>query len=352
MVQFLYAPILRWKQGERAALAHLSSTVRTGTTPHLVVAQGQYGDTRPPRKPSKKPPKKQPPSAADALVKQIADAWGSGKFYLDASDLPGTAAAHCLDNIAVSARAAGLKLVPSTKLNAPAYYQAAAQRMVAADGRGSALRISLAELTSAGSWIGSWYCPVTETDLIIDLAGSVGNVSVLGTPVAMAFASLYQGPAWRSVTMAGGNIPANLGGYPLGQTPLPRVEVLLWNALNAHGLPYTLHFGDYATIGPDASTDNIPGPVPINAKYTLNADFLVFHGVKTKGPGARPRDAQYRSYAKAIVGHPSRGALGHCWGDTTINAIATIPSTSPGSPASWVSYSVNRHIELTRSQLP
>ncbi|WP_366509754.1 hypothetical protein [Mesorhizobium sp.] len=347
-----YVPILRWKQGERTALNNLRAAARVNVVPLIVIAQGNYGDTKPPRAAPKNPPKSSPVTASDALAKQISDAWGPTKLFIDASDLPGSPTVHHLDNIRASANSANLHLVPSTRYLAPPAYHAAVTRMIAADRRGAALRISLAELTTAPTSIANWYCPVAETDLIIDLGGSVASVLALGAPAFAAFRALHQGASWRSVTVAGGNIPATLTGYTVGQTMLPRTELDLWNALNAYGLGYTLHFGDYATIGPDASTDNIPGPVPINAKYTPDGQFQIFHGVKTKGPGAIPRETQYRNYAAAISRFPRRTPLGNCWGDLTIDAIANVPGTSPGSPASWVGYCVNRHIELTRNQLP
>lgn len=347
-----YVPILRWKQGERIALRHLTNAGRHNVSPHFVVTQAQFGIPKRKKKTGAKPSKKLPVSVPDYLAKQCKDAWGTTRFYIDASDLPGTASAHTFDDIRKSANAIGLDLVPSIRLNAPPEYSAAVLRAAKADRRGVALRISLAQLTSAATWLGSWKMPLTETDLIIDLANSVGNVLALGSAAHAAFQSLHKAGDWRTVTMAGGNIPATLTGYLVGLTMLQRAELQLWNNLRKAGLPYELDFGDYATIGPDATTEGIGGPVPINAKYTCPPEFAVFHGVKTKGPGSKARDLQYRSYAKQVVALPSRSALPHCWGDKMIDAIAASSSSSPGSPASWVSYSVNRHIELTRTQLP
>jgi hypothetical protein len=207
-------------------------------------------------------------------------------------------------------------------------------------------------MSTAANWMGSWPIPFAETDLIIDSASSVSTVLALGAPIHAPFQALHQATSWRSITLAGGNIPANLSGYTVGRTMLPRAEMQLWTSLKTANLDYPLHFGDYATIGPDATTEGIEGPVPINAKYTIRPDYTIFHGVKTKGPGAKPRDQQYRSYAGQIVKMSNRDALAHCWGDQMINVIASSHTSQPGSPASWVSYSVNRHIEITRDQLP
>jgi hypothetical protein len=346
-----YTPILKWKQGERIALSHLSPGARVDVTPNLIITQAQF-DPSSKKKASAKPSKKTPPPPSEHLAKQIVDSWGKTTFYLDVSDLPGTPTKHVLDDIASKANALGLSLAPSTKLNAPTEYLAAVARVAKQDQRGAALRIPLNQIASAAAWMGSWPVPFAETDLIIDLGGSVATVLALGAPIYAPFQSLYQASAWRSITLAGGSIPATLSGYTVGCTMLPRAEMQLWTALSHAGLEYVLHFGDYAAIGPDSVTEGIEGPVPINAKYTIEPDFAVFHGVKIKGPGAKPRDVQYRNYANHIVKMPNRHAVAHCRGDQMINKIAASATSQPGSPASWVSYSVNRHIELTRTQLP
>jgi len=347
-----YTPILRWKQGERIALTHLSPGARVDVTPHIVLTQAQFDPSSKKAAIPTKAKKKTPPPPSEYLSKQISDAWGKTAFFLDASDLSGTPSKHGLDDIAAKANAAGLSLVPSIKLNPPPVYASAVSRVVKHDHRGVALRISLGEMSSAASWMGAWSFPFSETDLIIDLGGSASTVLALGASVQMSFQTLNQATAWRSVTLASGAIPATLTGYTVGCTMLPRAELQLWNLIRSANLNYELHYGDYATIGPDSTTDGIEGPVPINAKYTILPDYAIFHGVKIKGPGAKPRDQQYRSYANHIVKMPNRSPLPHCWGDQMINAIAASGTSQPGSPASWVSYAVNRHIELTRHQLP
>ncbi|RNJ42739.1 hypothetical protein B5V01_22260 [Mesorhizobium erdmanii] len=346
-----YIPILRWKQGERTALNHLAASTRNGVAPHVVLTQAQFNGSSK-KSSSDTPPKKAPLSAAEHFAKQVFDAWGKNLFFLDAADLVGDTAKHDLDEIRHAAKKLELYLVPSARYSAPKEYRDAIRRAVKQDGLGLALRLTLSDMTSAPTWISSWPFPVAETDLIIDLGASVASVLALGSSVLTAFQALTNGAEWRSVTMTGGNIPATLTGYVVGRTMLPRSEFALWSKLVAAPLPYSLDFGDYATIGPEASTEDIGGPVPINAKYTLKPDFAVYHGVKEKGPAGKPRDQQYRAYAKDITSKlPNRFPLAYCWGDQMIDAIANSAPTA-GSPTSWVSYSINRHIEITRTQLP
>jgi hypothetical protein len=238
-MQKRYTPILKWKQGERIALHHLSPTARIDVTPNIVITQAQF-DPSSKKKASSKPSKKSPPPPSEYLAKQIADAWGKTTFFLDVSDLPGTATKHVLDDIASKANAAGLSMAPSTKLNAPPEYIAAVSRVAKHDGRGAVLRISLNQISSAAIWMGSWPLSFADTDLVIDLANSVATVLALGPPIFVPFQSLYQATAWRSVTLAGGSIPATLSGYRVGCTMLPRAELQLWIALKKANLDYEL----------------------------------------------------------------------------------------------------------------
>ena len=199
-MQIRYTPILKWKQGERIALSHLSPAARVDVTPHLIVTQAQFDPSSKKAKSTsaKKPSKKTPPPPSEYLAKQIVDSWGKTAFYLDVSDLPGSQTKHVLDDIALKANAAGLSLAPSTKLNAPPEYLSAVSRVAKQDGRGAALRISLNQIASAATWMGSWPIPFGDTDLIIDLGGSVATVLALGSPIHAPFQSLYQASSWRS----------------------------------------------------------------------------------------------------------------------------------------------------------
>ncbi len=354
MPTYKYTPLLRWKAGEREALAQISPAAKANVEPLILLGSEQYAATKsPPKKAPKRIPKKAPPPAHEAFVQQLVETWGTdGSVLLDASALIETGSGHHLDRIAQDARKAGLQLMPATMLAVDPKYQAAVRRMVSTDHRGAALRVKLADLAAAPTWLVSWMLSPAETDLIIDLGNSVGDVAALGVPVLDAFATLHQGASWRSVTLAGSSIPQMLSGFKIGATTLARSELTLWRKLVAHGLPYRIDFGDYATVAPDALTIDVPGSFPINVKYTLKDDFFIRHGVRTAGLGGIERHIQFRDHAKSIHRLATRGKLADCWGDGQIDRIATDPSTSAGSPAKWVAYSVNRHIEITRAHLP
>jgi len=345
--KYMYTPLLRWKLGEQAAMHHVSVTGKVGVRPLIVLLREHYADTKPPPK----KPKKQTVVAADTFCRQVSVAWGTAELLLDASDLPALAARHMLDDLASAARAAKLLLVPATTLNASAAYQAAADRMAATDGRGIALRVSLPEMASASVWSKTWSHPLSETDLIVDLGKAAPTVATLGPAVASAFAGLHSAANWRTVTVAGSSMPQNFSGFAVGPHQIQRAELSLWATLAAHGLPYRIDFGDYATVPTDLAAPGIPWGYPINAKYTLSDRFLIFHGVGTTGANGVAMGTQLLGHARSIVGFRGRGRLSHCWGDAQIDAVAA-GTLSPSGLPTWVKYSVNRHIEVTRAGLP
>ena len=89
---------------------------------------------------------------------------------------------------------------------------------------------------------------------------------------------------------------------------------------------------------------------PINVRYTLPQDFLICRGVSTTGYGGVDMDKQLVGHAKDIVSYSGRHRIS-CWGDGEIDNIAS-GKTSQGNLETWVQISVNRHIELTRQQIP
>jgi|SRR5581483_4989087 len=339
-----YIPILRWKRGERVGLANLSVGGKANVVPLIVVGADQFR--------AKASTISRPAiTAADNFVNELITAWGNAQILIDASTVPHAIGNNPIVDIATSARAKGAQIVPATRLDAPPAYQAAVLQVHQADGRGAALRVDLQEFTDAASWVPNWPIALAATDLIVDFAENVTIVDGLGNVIDQAFMQLHQGRAWRSVTMSGSAMPGNFAGYTQGLHLLRRVELALWRRLAANRLPYTLQYGDYTSVSPNAPPQGIAWGFPINVRYTLQHDFLICRGVSTTGFGGVDMDQQLLGHARAIVAYRNRGLLAHCWADNRINDIAAGTETS-GNLESWVQIGVNRHIELTRQILP
>jgi hypothetical protein len=340
-----YIPILRWKQGERRGISQLQAGTRRNVIPLFQVGADQFRVSAAQQRAGRSP--------AQELANGLLSDWGTSPFYLDASELspaPG-ATHHPLIDIAAAARTNGLQLIPASSLSANRLYAAAVQTATATDGRGAGFRIDLHELTTASAWSASWGQAFGVIDLIADFRGSVGTVLALGAPAIAAFQNLHNGPAWRSVTIAGTSMPLDFSGYSAGVHIIPRAEWLLWQALSIAGLPYDIGYGDYATVSLAAPPPGIAWGYPINVKYTLQNEFLVCRGVKTTGRGAVDLAPQLIGHARTISGYPTRARLAGCWADDTVDAIAA-GAQSPGNLETWVRIGINRHIERVRSDLP
>lgn len=341
-----YVPILRWKRGERVALQNVSAAMRQGVVPQFLVPASHYlGKEANASRAAVTP--------ADKLAEELEDVWGVAPFYLDASALPDNPNGHHpLVDIAASARALGLRLIPSTPVNTatPAYLNAV-NVVAAVDHRGAALQVDLAGMASAATWIGNWQISINQTDLIADFGDAVRTVYALGTTIVNAFQSLHAASSWRTVTVAGTSMPENFGGFAAGLHTIPRTEILLWRQLAAAHLPFSVDYGDYTTVPTNTPPPGIKWGYPINVRYTLDTDFLICRGVGTTGLGGVDMDQQLVGHARSIVAYPNRNPLVNCWADERINQIAA-SGAGQSNLEGWVQIGVNRHIEYTRSRLP
>lgn len=335
-----YIPILRWKQGERGALAALSTAGRNNVAPLFLLGTTQYVGRAATKANAAI-------TAPDFFADEVRRIWGTAPIFVDAIELD----PQELTNIAAACRSKGLQIIPATTLGAPNAYQSAVSKVMAKDGRGVALRVDLQEMTSAATWTKSWPHSLSDTDLITDFADNIANVLALGTSALQAFSSLHGGQKWRSVTMAGASMPENFTGFQKGAHLIERAEWTLWQKLSVSKLPFAIDFGDYATVSVTPAPEGIAWGFPINVKYTLDQHFLICRGVRTKGINAVPMDQQLRSHALTIVRTKNRNPLAQCWADAKIDTIAN-GKDAPGGLPGWVKISVNRHVALSRHLLP
>lgn len=350
-----YTPLLRWKRGEQVALASLNDSTKANMTPLIMLANEQF-------KHRKATVKTEAKTAAKAFCDEVKSVWGDSEFKLYSGDLepPGEDDPNPLVAIGAEALEAGLSLVPVVRLDDSDDYKIAAAEVANAGSGAIGLRVTLGEMGDAQEWIDT--VTPENTDLVVDFAHNIGVATTLGGVLADAFARLASGVAWRSVTLAGSSIPDDFTGIAAGPHRIPRQELSVWSALRKRDLPYPLFFGDYATISPNARAPGVRWGYPINVKYTLKDDFFICRGIRTlglppKNDGTPAKKVptmdmgpQLIGHAKLIVDLPDRNALAHCWGDAQIDKIAS-GELGPGGLAEWVQYSVNRHIELTVSQL-
>ena len=134
---------------------------------------------------------------------------------------------------------------------------------------------------------------------------------------------------------------------------IARVERQIWSELRKSiSKGRTVVFGDYATVTPDyveldfALIYKQMGPKVI---YALDEEWFVTRG----GSFERHPDGrnQYYSLAKEVIRLEDFPGEDYCFGDGFIGEKAKHIGT-PGSPASWVIASINRHISRTARNPP
>lgn len=334
-----YIPVLRWKRGERVGIKNLTPKQRESVYPLFVLGSSPLAG---------KTPKNKPPIAApDVFVNDLKECWGTNWCHIDASAVPHSGAGpHPIVAISRSAITQGVSFVPATKLSAPSAYQVAVKSI--STSTGVALRVTLGEMTSASTWVPTWIHALKDTDLIVDFEGSVSTVHGLGSALDHAFKTLHDAENWRSVTVVGTSMPDNFTGYSKGLHTIQRLELAIWKRLSAAGLPYQVDYGDYATVPLNPPPATIKWGYPINARYTLETEFLICRGVGTTGKGGVDMNVQLLQHAKSIAAYSKRGSIADCWADTKIGQIAT-GAKDPGNLESWVQIGVNRHIAKVRA---
>lgn len=341
---YQYVPILRWKKGEQAALRQLSAPGRGDVFPLIILQNEQY-------KVKKETKLKPAVPSAEVFTDLVLHCWGKGAFYLDATSLPDLPnGQHPLSDICASARTKGLELIPCTKITATGAYNAAARAANSIDQAGVAVRLDLGEVANAPQWAASWFVPLQETDLIIDIGGNTRLVQQILPQAQATVQGLYLANQWRTVTLAGSTMPLDFSGLTQGVHLIPRIEKVIWQIISSN-VPFRLDYGDYTTVPANAVSKDIPWGYPINARYTLHDEFLICKGTSPTGFGGVDMDVQLIQHATTILNYSNRNPLSHCWADAQIDAIAT-GALKPSNLATWVQYSVNRHIEVVRHILP
>ncbi|MGC5010071.1 beta family protein [Streptosporangium sp. DT93] len=185
----------------------------------------------------------------------------------------------------------------------------------------------------------------TDVDLVIDL-WAVDSDALLRSRTADALTAL----AWasrfpvRSVTVAAGAFPKDLGTVPFGApTPVLRSDAALWRTVTASRPG--VFYGDYGVSSPRAERRN-PHP---ELRYTFDDYWYVYRCERGDGPGAL---GGFEDLCKAVVTdfRPARGAVSS-WGDQEIERFAAGRPLLPRRPGSWHACAMSHHIATVVDRL-
>lgn len=294
-----------------------------------------------------------------SVEKNLLRAWGTERrVFVDMCWLgPGarTAASHhpmalLLDR----AREVGLRVVPVVALACDEEYRRAVRE--GHDGQGVCLRLLSADLARArvddavNVLLDELGLAPGDVDLMVDLKALMADA--VDFNVVGAFGILHAVPdptAWRTLTLAGGAFPENLGEMsPGSEQRFLRAEWAVWQALRERNLPRLPTFADYAIAYPAPPAEMDPRLMRISAqlRYTTEDEWLVFKERNIRDFG----NEQFIVICKKLVERDEFSGPDFSWGDRYIADRAHGIDTRPGNPRMWRKVGTSHHLAMVVSK--
>ena len=344
----LYRPVIRWKQGERRALASLNEHSRRVLTPIIEPVRSCYG--------SRSGELKTESGITDRLIaEQINEVWGVHPFFIDCRSLPywvNNRSPNCSTaGICDAANALGLNPIPVIGRNDERTYREIGASN-SSRARGVCLRLDLVDLDLPG--IADELARILKVvglsrrhiDLIVDYGGWYE-----GHPrIADLLGRVAGADPWRSVTALRGSFPRDLADIREGLRSLQRREWHWWveQAAEPAMSREVISFGDYTTQHAVFAEPPEGCNPSVSVRYATEDAWLICRGQGIKQGGAD----QWTGHARMLAEHPdvirlgaafsagSRYVYEHCDED-----IGT------GNFSTWLQAGVNHHLELVANQV-
>lgn len=277
-----YVPLLRWRQGEYEALFRLGDPQKDATCPLIEILPPDYDFEQ-------RKPKRDLEDHLKLFGKRLNTKWAGRPALIDAGRLDSGVrlpdGRHPLGFIFDEARVVGAPLIPLIGLERDPAYQAAVRSIALIDGRGAALRCSLAEALDPDfdrrieALLGTIQVHWTALDIIIDL--ETPTFDPQDQLVAIIISTLTQATifdACRSVVLMSTSFPDSLAMMTHAMQHFPRREWLLYKAVLA-ALPAGARrptFGDYGI----AAINFAQGDMRFmrgspNIRYTIDDAWIV-----------------------------------------------------------------------------
>jgi len=350
MKRFLYVPVLRWKLGERGALAALAISDKAKVIPIIEPTSAAFPDEG----------KHSAGSVITSMItfaSQVGDAWQDNPAFVDFHLIPphieGVSGPHSLETFFIHSVKKGLRITPVIGLDHRSRLQSAAIRVARSAKSGLAIRLRPCH-TARPSWFGQILeileaanVPVEKAHLIIDRTVVVdGAMSV--DAILPRIPNLG---SWRSVTVIGGSFPKDLSELKgTGQFLLPRTEWRSWlRFLNGASCDFKPAFGDYTTQHALFGEPPKPSNFSASIRYTTADSWLVMKGESVFKPGAAGYD-QWPANAMLLCEREEFSGASFSEGDAFISAKAN-DGSRPGTASLWLEATVNHHMTFVIRQL-
>lgn len=347
----MYSPFLKSKQSEGLALQRLEDDVRESVLPMIDLAA-----------PTTSKQKEDPPAHVEKNIKSLSRYLGSfARVMIDSSEMDADIRTPNGDHpILAAARALyskNIDVVPVTGLDRDnGHLDAVATVIKEIEASTIGIRIDqydLATPTITAKRLKDLLAErfeKTKFILVYDLRTVFGaDIDTLKARVVALDEKIVHDQEEMTVVTGSGlpermaeAVPTKSAAY------ITRIERNLWSAVKESiGNERKVIFGDYATVTPDYVEVDFAliykqiGPKII---YALDDDWFVIRGGSFEHhPDGRD---QYYAIAKEVTKLEDFSGKDYCFGDFFIDEKANHVGTT-GSPSSWVTACVNRHISTT-----
>lgn len=339
-----YAPILRWKAGEKRALRDLPPAHKARITP--LIEWSRPGEVTPLEDRKRSTP--QPRDLSGDILKH----WGCRSFFCDLTwfwvdklDRD----AEKLRRYAEELAGCGLRPIPVLSVSDAADYWNALAPLTRSSGL--CVRVQHADVVAPAlaDRIDRLLLTTRHAPAEVDLVADYG-MHYRDSDIATLCTLLPHIPEYRTFTVAAGSFPRDLREFKGPQVVyLTRHEWVRYHDQVQKGLPRQPAFGDYATLHP-VLTQASGGLNPsASIRYTTDDAWLVMKGEglhNDDGPGYE----QYHGNAALLTQRreyrgPTFSAGDRCISDTARRMIG------PGNPTTWVQAGVNQHVTFVGQQV-
>ena len=349
-----YVPALRWRQSEYQALLRLRKTVKDQIVPLITIPDVEF-DFELWRD------KKTVHEHVLPFVGRYHDKWSQRPAWitLDEAIAKGRMddRSHVLDYVFNGLRQCNAKAVPALPLDADPETIAAAARVVARDGQGSAIIVRLEDLMVDGSkakvvtLAKDLQIKLTEIDLIIDLkAPNFEPYDAFATLLTAVMPRLGDLTVFRNFVLVSTAIPETFAGISAGTDEIPRHDWLFYQTLlmNLSDGMRRPAYGDYTIVHPNFEAKDM--------RLVKPAGKIIYTTERTwatrKGGSFRDDQNQMYTHCQEIVRDPRFNFRGEGFssGDAYISDCAA-ERKKPSTLGRWKEVAINHHITLVVEEL-
>jgi hypothetical protein len=338
-----YVPVLKWKMGEYQALSRLSDQAKGRITPLLEIPPVGYDFEAQENRESWA-------SHLGDFGRRLRSKWQSRPCFVDLKYVPPQerfAGQHPIDFVFGQTRDEGSTAVPVVSLSSDRPFLQAVGRVVQADGRGAALRITRpdfdkdameSEVEDCLSAVG---VPITDTDLIVDLdTPNYVPLRAFVRSLGIMYEMIPTPNRWRTLTIIGSSYPESVS--DLESRFVTRYHWLAYkafvSALKRDSRIPT--FGDYAAAPLDPPNLDMRMIKPLaKLRYTKDDEWYIAVGsnVRTNGFG------QYRAMCAELIQQSFFSGSDFSEADGYIDGCAK-GKEKTGNLSTWVWVATNRHL--------